>query len=101
MKDFVEYVMYYPHSVQGMLAGGRGGAEYELLRGVPGVGLALMDAMSVVSMVAILFLIIGNVSYLYRKRMGQRDVWERTEVFKDQTYDSDHEMVDGTLAEEE
>jgi hypothetical protein len=90
MKDITEYVMYYPHSVQGLLMGSRGGAEYEMIIEKPGLGLASMDAMSAVSMVAITFLIIGNISYLYKKQRGQSDVWFRKEVWDDQTYEREH-----------
>jgi hypothetical protein len=91
MKDIIEYVMYYPHSLKAMLWGSRGGAELELLTERLGPGVASMDAMSTVSILSIVFLIIGNISFLYGKQTGKRDEWARDEVFRDQTYDMDTE----------
>jgi hypothetical protein len=88
MKDIIEYVMYYPHSLQAMLWGSRGGAELELLTGRLGPGIASMDAMSTVSVLSIIFLIIGNIQFLYGKQRGVKDQWARDEVFADSTYES-------------
>jgi hypothetical protein len=88
MKDIIEYVMYYPHSLKAMLWGSRGGAELELLTERLGPGIASMDAMSTVSVLSIVFLILGNIQFLVGKQRGVKDQWSRDEVWEDQTYDT-------------
>jgi hypothetical protein len=48
--------------LQGLLVGSRGGAEYELLIGRPGLGLALMDSLSIAITITLIALIVGNIS---------------------------------------
>lgn len=75
-REFPETLTYY---VGGQLValsnGGRGGAEYELLRGVAGPGLASQDAMSLITIVTLVFFGIGNISYLYTKYTGGEAAW--------------------------
>lgn len=52
----------------GMLAGSRGAAEYESLVGHPGKALKSQDIMSVIAMLVALFIILGNIGYLSRKK---------------------------------
>lgn len=50
--------------IEGLLEGGRGAAEYELLIDVPGDGVAMMDAQSMGHLLIILFIVLGNIGYL-------------------------------------
>jgi len=52
----------------GMLAGLRSAAEYEILMGKPGPAAAGMDAQSTGHILLILFIIMGNISYLATKK---------------------------------
>jgi len=52
----------------GMLAGSRGAAEYELLIGHPGKAVKSQDTMSVIALMVALFVILGNIGYLARKK---------------------------------
>jgi hypothetical protein len=64
----------YVHAGQlaGILAGLRGGAEYELLLKKPAVGLAAMDAQSMGHLLYIAFIILANIAYFgtHRKSKG-------------------------------
>ena len=62
--------MVYVNSGQfaGMLAGSRGGAEYEQLVGRPGAALKSQDTMSVIALMVALFIVLGNIGYLTRKK---------------------------------
>lgn len=65
----------YVHSgqIKGILAGLRGGAEYEKLLGLPGVGLASMDAQSMGHMLFIVFIAFANLAYFTsRGKAGRR-----------------------------
>ncbi|MEM3166339.1 MAG: hypothetical protein QXM67_04445, partial [Candidatus Methanomethylicia archaeon] len=55
--------------VKGMLPGLRAAAEYELIIGRKGLGVASADALSTSHMVVIIFVIIGNISYIARRRV--------------------------------
>ena len=52
----------------GLVAGGRGAAEYELLVGHPDQGITSMDAQSMGHLVIIFFIILGNVGYIVNRR---------------------------------
>ena len=52
----------------GLLAGGRGAAEYELLINYPDQGIASMDAQSMGHLAIIAFIILGNVGYIGSRR---------------------------------
>ncbi|HHY45371.1 MAG TPA: hypothetical protein GX512_06650 [Firmicutes bacterium] len=59
--------------LKGFLGGLRGAAEYEQLVGVPGAGLAGMDAQSLGHITVIVFLILGNVGYFVSKRSAKKE----------------------------
>ncbi len=52
----------------GMIAGSRGAAEYELLVGHAGKAVKSQDTMSVITLMVTLFIILGNIGYLSRKK---------------------------------
>lgn len=54
--------------VMAMIAGSRGCAEYEQLIGHPGKALKSQDTMSVIALMVTLFVILGNIGYLTRKK---------------------------------
>lgn len=54
----------------GMLVGLRGAAEYELLMKKPGSAAAAMDAQSMGHLLIVLFIILGNISYLVKRFQG-------------------------------
>ena len=54
--------------ITGLLAGGRGAAEYELLIGQPGEGIKLMDAQSMAHLMVSFFIVLGNVGYFGSRR---------------------------------
>jgi hypothetical protein len=56
--------------VQGVIAGLRGGAEYEFLIGQPGAGLAGMDSISFSHSMVIILLILGNLGYAVQRFSG-------------------------------
>ncbi|MEW6229114.1 MAG: hypothetical protein AB1700_13655 [Bacillota bacterium] len=53
---------------KGMIAGSRGCAEYELLIGHPGKAVKSQDTMSAIALMVTLFIILGNIGYLARKK---------------------------------
>lgn len=55
----------------GMIVGQRGAAEYELLVGRKGLGIASMDAQSVSHVLLIIFIIAGNIAY-WNRRLSSR-----------------------------
>lgn len=56
----------------GMLVGQRAGAEYEILVGRLGLGMASMDAQSTSHMLILAFIIIGNIIYWSRRLSSKR-----------------------------
>jgi hypothetical protein len=52
----------------GMIAGSRGAAEYELLIGRPGKAIKAQDTMSAIALMVTLFILLGNIGYLARKK---------------------------------
>lgn len=55
----------------GMLVGQRAGAEYELLVGRKGLGLASMDAQSLTHALILVFIVAGNITY-WGKRLSSK-----------------------------
>ncbi|MBT9177477.1 MAG: hypothetical protein DDT20_01810 [Firmicutes bacterium] len=58
---------YHSGQLQGLLAGLRGAAEYELLMEAPGRAVAKMDAQSAGHLLVVAFILIGNAAYLVTK----------------------------------
>ena len=59
------YMPYYnAGQLVGLIAGIRGGAEYELLIGRPSSGLAITDALSLAFLYTIILAVLGNIDYL-------------------------------------
>lgn len=52
----------------GLIGGGRGAAEYELLIGRPGDGVKGMDSQSMGHLAVIAFIILGNLGYVFTRR---------------------------------
>lgn len=50
--------------ISGLIAGGRGAAEYELMVGHPDTGITSMDAQSLGHIAIIVFIILGNIGFL-------------------------------------
>ena len=59
---------YSSGQLDGLLQGLRGGAEYEVLVGVPGAGASMMDASSLGHMVIIGFILLGNIAFFLTKK---------------------------------
>jgi len=57
----------------GMLVGQRSAAEYEMLVGRKGLGLAAMDAQSMAHLLIIIFIVLGNATY-WARRLSRREV---------------------------
>lgn len=64
--NYVPYMMAYPGKVW-MTNGFLGGAQYEKLEGVPGLGCAVVDSYAVMSVVYVGFIILGNIT-MYQNR---------------------------------
>lgn len=65
------YMPYYnAGQLVGLIAGVQGGAEYELLIGRPGSGLAINDALSLAFLFTILLAILGNIDHLISRLKG-------------------------------
>jgi hypothetical protein len=66
---------YYPFldsgQMEGMLVGARGAAEMELIMERPAMGNAIMSAQSMAHLLIILFIVLGNASYI-RARSRER-----------------------------
>ncbi len=58
----------------GMLSGQRAAAEYELLVGRKGLGSSSMDAQSFAHGLILVFILLGNVFYLYSKTTTKKEV---------------------------
>jgi hypothetical protein len=65
---------YNAGQLVGLIAGVRGGAEYELLVGRPSTGLAITDALSLGFMYTILLSILGNISQFVKKTENKTEV---------------------------
>ena len=61
---------YYPINCDGILNGGIGAAEYEVLSGYKGEAVKLSDMMTMGGLVVLVFLILGNIGYLMTKGGG-------------------------------
>ncbi len=53
---------------QGMLMGQRGGAEYELLSGIPGKAMSYLQNTFTISTVMVIIMIVANVQYVLKKK---------------------------------
>lgn len=63
------YMPYYDAGqLVGLIAGIRGGAEYELLIGRPSSGLQITDALSLAFLYTIVLIVLGNVDYFTQDR---------------------------------
>jgi len=62
------YIPYYPVLLQGIINGGIGAAEYEVLSGFAGEAAKLTDGLSIGHFVILIFLIIGNIGYLMKDK---------------------------------
>jgi hypothetical protein len=58
-------------NIVGLLAGVNGAAELEALTGKPGAAIASMDALTAGHLLVIVFLVLGNIGYLYERRQKQ------------------------------
>ena len=56
--------------VKGLVSGMRGGAEYELIYGKPGAAVAGLDAQSLIHLMVLGFIILGNIDYFYGRFKG-------------------------------
>jgi hypothetical protein len=61
---------YYPVNCQGILNGGIGAAEYEVISGFPGDAVKLSDMLSMGGLVVLIFLIIGNIGFYMKPKGG-------------------------------
>lgn len=68
--NYVPYMMAYPGKVF-MTNGFLGGAQYETLEGVPGLGCAVVDSYAIMSAVYVGFIILGNIT-MYQS-MGEEE----------------------------
>ena len=68
--NYVPYMMAYPGKCW-MTNGFLGGAQYETLEGVPGLGCAVIDSYAVMSVVYVAFIILGNIT-MYQN-MGEEE----------------------------
>jgi hypothetical protein len=57
--------------VQGVIAGLRGGAEFEFLSGLPGKGIVGLDSISTSHSMVIILLILGNLGMIMKKMSGE------------------------------
>jgi len=67
---------YYPYiqtgQLIGLIGGLKGAAEYEKLVGLPGKAFTGMDAQSIIHMLIIVFIVLGNVAYLIVSRRTKK-----------------------------
>jgi hypothetical protein len=67
------YMPYYQAGqLVGLIAGIRGGAEYELLIGKPGKGLAITDGLSLSFLYTLILIVAGNIYYFNRRDGGKK-----------------------------
>ena len=66
------YVFLSTGQLNGLIAGLRGAADYEVLLNKPGPGVLGMAAQSTVHGIIVLFVIIGNVAYFRSRRAAKR-----------------------------
>ena len=62
---------YYPKQIQGFLSGSGMGTELEVLSGNPGPGAIMSDAKNLGILGLLLFLLLGNISYIGKKLGGK------------------------------
>jgi len=61
---------YYPINCDGIMNGGVGAAEYEVMSGYAGEAVKLSDMMTMGGLVVLVFLILGNIGF-YMTRGGR------------------------------
>ena len=71
--NYVPYMMAYPGMVW-MTNGFLGGAQYEKLEGVPGLGTAVVDSYAIMSVVYVAFIILGNITMLQRRDEEEEEI---------------------------
>lgn len=59
---------YSSGQLSGVLSGLKGAAEYEVLAGTPGTAASGMDAQSLSHLLIVVFVIIGNIAYIVRRK---------------------------------
>jgi hypothetical protein len=64
--------LYQSGQVAGIVTGMRGSAEYELLVGKPGSAVSGMDVQSLSHLLVVVFIIMGNLSYIMTRRQKAR-----------------------------
>ncbi|RKX41766.1 MAG: hypothetical protein DRP27_10345 [Thermotogae bacterium] len=69
---FAPYMMIYPDKVW-MTNGFLGGAQYEKLVGIKGLGHAAVDSYAIISAAYIIFVVLGNLTMLTRARRGEEE----------------------------
>lgn len=70
---FAPYMMMYPDKVW-MTNGFLGGAQYERLVGIKGLGHAAVDSYTIISLAYIGFVILGNLTMLARRREEEEEI---------------------------
>lgn len=63
---------FYPDTVNGLLTGIKGGAEYEFLIGIPGRAIATIDAMQAGTILIILTIVLGNIIEVSKRTGGKK-----------------------------
>jgi hypothetical protein len=63
-----EFYPYYPDTIQSLINGNKGAAEYEALMGEPGFGYKLMDTVSTTGLFAVGLIILANVGFIIDTR---------------------------------
>lgn len=71
--QYAEKIVYYPHTIAGLLNGAKGGAEYEKLTGFIGAASSAMDAFSVAQGVLVALIIATNIVFLAGKARHRGD----------------------------
>lgn len=71
-----EYYAYYPGQIIGLMGGLKAAAEYEALVGLPDENIKAraipgMDAQSLVHLVIVIFIIIGNITYFFERKQDK------------------------------
>lgn len=65
-------VPYHPVNVVGIMNGGLGAAEYEVISGFPGEGVKLTDMLTSAQLVVLVFVVLGNIGYLMKQSERRR-----------------------------
>lgn len=69
--DYVGCIPYYKSGLySGILNSLKGAGEYEFLLGMPGLAIVASDSISATHVTLIVMIVIGNVIYIYRRRVS-------------------------------